>query len=344
MKWTYTPTAPVVPTAPVTAGGLVFVAGTDGQVRALDAASGQMRWKAFTAGSIFFPPAIDHGRAYVGSNDGRVYAFEAATGRPLWRFRAAPADRKIPVYGELASTWPVAGGVVVANGMLYAAAGISHFDGTHVYALDARSGEPKWYNGDSGVVDPDVGNGISLCGSLKLDGSELSFPGGNVYVTATYDARTGQCQNKPAGPKTSRRIFLWPRKLWEPIDTDDLSTPQGQVHVRPARGGQISVITFQPNGVGKVSWTRNVVGYGGAIATANALIVPAILPEQVADQSAPQRLMAFNLEDGAVLWSERLPASCVPYGLAVESQARILASLDDGRVLCFAAKAERDGR
>jgi outer membrane protein assembly factor BamB len=58
-----------------------------------------------------------------GLADGFVYATEAATGRPLWRFRAAPAERKIPVYGSLSSTWPVAGGVLVEKGVAYAAAG-----------------------------------------------------------------------------------------------------------------------------------------------------------------------------------------------------------------------------
>ncbi|MEJ2702781.1 MAG: PQQ-binding-like beta-propeller repeat protein [Sedimentisphaerales bacterium] len=43
----FAPAAPL-PTAPVAAGGLVFVAGPDGIVRALDAATGTPRWKAYT--------------------------------------------------------------------------------------------------------------------------------------------------------------------------------------------------------------------------------------------------------------------------------------------------------
>lgn len=60
---------------------------------------------------------------YVGSADGHVYAFEAAMGRLLWEFRAAPPHRWIPVFGKLSSTWPVAGGVIVDKGIVYAAAG-----------------------------------------------------------------------------------------------------------------------------------------------------------------------------------------------------------------------------
>ncbi|MHC4403754.1 MAG: hypothetical protein ACYTG0_29200, partial [Planctomycetota bacterium] len=75
--------------------------------------------KAYTGGEIHFPPVIWNGRAYVGSNDGRVYAFEAKAGRLLWQFRLAPCERKTMVYERLASTWPVAAGVVVEDGVLY---------------------------------------------------------------------------------------------------------------------------------------------------------------------------------------------------------------------------------
>ena len=95
-------------TAPVTAGGLVFVSGTDGAVRAIDAASGAVRWTSYTGAAVSYPPTIADGRVFVGSGDGWAYAFEAATGRLLWRFRGAPIERRIPVYGQLMSTWPVA--------------------------------------------------------------------------------------------------------------------------------------------------------------------------------------------------------------------------------------------
>ena len=41
------------------------------------------------------------------------------------------------------STWPVAGGVIARGDTVYAAAGIAHYDGTHVVALDAVTGQLK---------------------------------------------------------------------------------------------------------------------------------------------------------------------------------------------------------
>ena len=128
LLWQFDPrasTAPGLPctTSPVAVGGLVFVGGTDGVVRALDATTGAVRWRAYTGGAIRVPPTIWEGRAFVGSGDGWVYSYEATTGRLLWRFRAAPAERIMPVYGTLMSTWPVATGVLVDNGTAYFAAG-----------------------------------------------------------------------------------------------------------------------------------------------------------------------------------------------------------------------------
>ena len=122
--WEYQPQAPNRPPAPTAAGGLVCFGGDDGKVRALDGATGKLAWSFPTAGPILQPPTIHAGRAYVGSGDGCVYALEAKTGRLLWRFRVAPVDRRIMVYGALCSTWPVNSGVLVADGVAYAAAGI----------------------------------------------------------------------------------------------------------------------------------------------------------------------------------------------------------------------------
>jgi outer membrane protein assembly factor BamB len=183
------------PTAPVAAGNMVFQGDEQGILRALEAVSRKPQWQAYTAGAIFTQPAVWRNRVYVGSGDGRVYAFEAATGRRLWSFRAAPADRWIPVYGKLLSTWPVAGGVVVDNGVLYAAAGISNYDGTHVYALDAVTGKLKWYNNSSAALSASK-EGISLQGALSVHEGLLTFPGGTMVPTASYDLKTGECRNK----------------------------------------------------------------------------------------------------------------------------------------------------
>jgi len=196
LAWEYAPPEGVDTTAPVTAGGLVFVGGSDGVVRALDAKSGVCRWKGYTAGPIQFPPAVEGPRVVLGSGDGWVYAFAAANGKPLWRFRAAPAERKINLYGRLASTWPVASGVLADDGVVYAAAGIASYDGTHVYALDATTGRIRWQNNTSGhLFGEDRTTGVSVQGHLLLNETRLYLAGGNVISPAVYDPANGRLLN-----------------------------------------------------------------------------------------------------------------------------------------------------
>ena len=190
-------------TAPVTAGGMVFVGDRAGALRAFDT-DGHEVWTAYTSGAIYYPPTILHDRAYVGSADGRVYAYEARTGRPLWTFRVAPHDHRIPVYGKLINRWPVAGGVVAQDRTIYAAAGIAHYDGTYVVALDAMTGQLKAQNTESGTLAEEVNSGISMQGNLTIVDGELRFLAGGVYETARYDLQTLECLNEPKVQVTSQ--------------------------------------------------------------------------------------------------------------------------------------------
>jgi len=202
--WTYRPPASFRPGAPTAAGELVFLCGDDGKVRALEAGTGALKWSFATAGPVAQPPTVWNGRAYVGSSDGVVYCLEAATGRLLWRFRAAPVERRIMMYDRLCSTWPVAGGVLVHDGVAYAAAGIIDYDGTYVYALDAVTGRPRWANGTSGHLDKSLRKGVSAQGVLTLAADRLWMPGGNVISPACYDLHNGECLSRSVGDGSPR--------------------------------------------------------------------------------------------------------------------------------------------
>ena len=194
--WSFSPSTVSMPTAPVTAGGLTFFADRSGVLRALDT-QGKVKWQVYTGGAIYFPPAISNGRVYSGSADGRVYAHETATGRKLWSYRVAPTERWLAVFGKLISTWPVAGGVLVEKGTVYAAAGIAHYDGTHVVALDAITGKLKWHNDASGSINEKVNSGVSMQGSLFMENGNVCFLGGGVQEVAQFNLEDGKCLNKP---------------------------------------------------------------------------------------------------------------------------------------------------
>ena len=199
MRWSFSPEQTYTPTAPTAAGGLIYVSGSDGAVRAFEGASGALKWRYQTSGVVKFPPTIWEGRAFVGSGDGFVYCLEAASGRLLWRFRAAPVERNIVVYGSLSSTWPVHSGVLVHEGVAYFAAGIIDQDGTYIYALDAETGRIQWQNNSSGHLNAELRKGVSVQGNLSILGNRLLLAGGNQVSPATFNLKTGECLSK--GPQ-----------------------------------------------------------------------------------------------------------------------------------------------
>ncbi len=200
--WKYEGQAAYKPTAPVAANGIIFLGGNDGKVRAVDATNGSLRWSYLTAGPIMRAPAIWNGRAYVGSGDGYVYCLDASNGTLLWRFMASPVERRIMVYDTLCSTWPVNSGVLIEDGVAYAAAGIIDYDGTHVYALDALTGKMIWQNNNSGHLDTRRRKGVSVQGVLTVADGKLWMPGGNIVSPAMYDLASGKCLNDP--PKNAK--------------------------------------------------------------------------------------------------------------------------------------------
>jgi len=202
--WEFIPRNANKPTVPTAAGGLIFLCGDDCKVRALDASSGKPVWTFLTGGPVMHPPTIWQGRAYVGSGDGYIYALEATSGKLLWRFRAAPAERRIMVYGSICSTWPVNNGILVEDGVAYAAAGIVDYDGIYVYALDAVTGKLKWQNISSGHLDRELRKGVSAQGVLSIGQGRLWMPGGNVVSPASYDLATGKYLGGSAGDGSPR--------------------------------------------------------------------------------------------------------------------------------------------
>jgi len=90
------PTA-TIQSSPAVAGGMVYVGSNDGNLYALDAATGIKIWNFTTGGAILSSPAVANGVVYVGSNDDNVYALDAATGAKLWNYTTGGHVESCPV-------------------------------------------------------------------------------------------------------------------------------------------------------------------------------------------------------------------------------------------------------
>lgn len=345
--WEFKDRAPTISTAPIAVGGVVYAGGMDGVIRALTADKGEVLWTTNTGGPLRYPPVVANDRLYAGSADGWIYCFEAASGKALWRFRAAPTERIIPIYGSLSSTWPV-NGVLVEKNTVYAAAGISTFDGTHVYALDAITGKLRWQNNTSGNTGNELPDGgVSVQGPLLLHKDAIYMAAGNKPTIASYALKDGKFT--AAGGGRGKDLFI--RKdtvqgsgfpmYWRPEDDHFLSPaelefPGGVLAVNTDSIGLVS--PRQPDGAKKVATDWSVKPYqeiAAVVIAKNAILVSGLDRDAKKPDKTSPGLCAISLKDGGILWKHTLPSNPVAWGIAQDRTGRIIVTMMDGKVVAF---------
>jgi outer membrane protein assembly factor BamB len=118
--------------SPVVENDAVYFGCGDGNLYALNAANGELRWK-FKAGDVIHAsPALANGVVFVGSWDSYFYAVDAKTGKEKWRFHAGE-DALIHNQVGFQSSPSVVDGVVYTG-----------CRDAQLYALDAATGKEKW--------------------------------------------------------------------------------------------------------------------------------------------------------------------------------------------------------
>ena len=187
---------------PVVLGKTMFVPSmvTD-SVTALDTQTGRQRWQYFTEGPVRLAPVAWQDKVYFVSDDGYLYCVAAADGKLLWKFQGLPADkktRKVMGNGRLIPLVPARGGPVLADGVIYFAAGIWSGEGVFVHALDAATGKVVWSNTDSHRIErANMDHGIAYYAGLSPQGhmaivdGKLVVPCG-AQLPALLDPKTGE--------------------------------------------------------------------------------------------------------------------------------------------------------
>jgi len=187
---------------PVVVDKTLFVnSSCDGSLRALSTDSGETRWTFYTEAPIRCAPLAWKNNVYVGSDDGYLYCLNAATGKELWKVRGAPDDR--PDYRQLGNTrlisyWPVRGGPLLHEGIIYFGAGIWPSMGVFIHAIDAQTGEIRWSNREVNYIQQvrldhnDLQEaGLSPQGYLLWADGKLHVPNGRS-MPAGFDPTTGK--------------------------------------------------------------------------------------------------------------------------------------------------------
>ncbi len=180
-------------TAPVIVGDMVYVARPNAhQVVALDATTGQQRWRFTANGRIDTAPTIHRGLCLFGSKAGWIYCLRAADGQLVWRMRAAPLDERIVTYGQLESPWPVPGSVLVIDDVAYFAAGRQSFadGGILVFAVDPATGARHWVQ----RLDTIPQSGYYTSSGLEFDNFDLLHRQGDGVAMSRwlFDRKSGE--------------------------------------------------------------------------------------------------------------------------------------------------------
>jgi outer membrane protein assembly factor BamB len=138
--------------SPTVLDGRVYVAFTDGTIRALDAATGQIIWSAVQDQGAYSSPAVASGRLYIALHNRGLLALDAANGATLWL---------APIPGPQWSS------PAVDNGRVF----VGSRDDHKVYAFDAVTGQTLWTATTSDWVhsSPTVANGVVYIGNEAGD-------------------------------------------------------------------------------------------------------------------------------------------------------------------------------
>jgi eukaryotic-like serine/threonine-protein kinase len=136
--------------SPVVSNGAVYFGSGDGNVYAIDAASGSLKWKFKTGDVIHASPAIADGTVFIGSWDSYFYAIDSESGKQKWKFKTGEDH---DIYNQVG----IQSSAAVVDGVVYFGCRDSH-----LYALDAASGAQRWAlptNGSWVVGSPAVREG-----------------------------------------------------------------------------------------------------------------------------------------------------------------------------------------
>jgi len=224
---------------PRVVGGTVFGANADGEVVALEAATGRTLWETDTDREITGGPGAGDGLVLVGTVDGEVVALDAATGAERWVAQLS---------SEVLSTPAVAEGVVVVHSL----------DGK-LTGLDAADGAQRWqYDrvatglGLRGSSSPVVNGRNVICGLAggRLVAIEIAtgFPVWETTITL------------PTGRSELERV----------VDiTGDPMLYVGQVFIGTYQGEVAALYDSS----GQVAWRRKLSSYNGIATDGRALYV-----------------------------------------------------------------------
>ncbi len=324
LRWTFK-TEGSVRSSPVIEDGRVFIGSDDGNVYALDLASGRKLWTFATADSVQAPPTVLSGTVFVESTDAFLYALTAERGTLIWKYETgdsimgAPNWVRSPQSDQL---WILVGSY---DNLLHC---VDTATGKRVWTYEANN----YLNGSPAVSGDWIvfgGCDAFLHVLSATDGKGLKTIDTGSYIAATValsgnQAFVGHYGNQFLCADVARGKILWTYKDREyPFFS---SAAVGEHHV--VVGSRDKRLHCLRRKDGKQRW---VFQARGKIDSS-----PVICGEKIVVGSDDGRLYVISLADGQELWSYEIgePVS----GSPAVAGGMIVIGCEDGSIYAFGEK------
>ncbi len=280
---------------PVVSGGLVYVAGYDGRVRAFNASSGMVEWKYPSEGNLDAPIvgglAAAQGMVFFGGSDSKVYALDTVRGRKQWEFSTGDKIWSTPV---------------IDGDTLY----IGSFD-NKLYALNTADGSKKWEYETEGAVasTPLVYEGTVYFGSLDRHIYAVNAADGSLKWRSAVEAdkwfwaRPVVANDVIYAPSLDGKVYALDTETGrEAVDAIDLGSP---ISSSPVLVDDLVIIATVKGEVYSIDIKTNQPALLAELGEKEKVHTPLAAGDGVVYIHTQERetLVALNARTGVKMWS-----------------------------------------
>jgi outer membrane protein assembly factor BamB len=318
LRWTYA-AADAIESSPAIVDAVVYATSANGDLLALDLASGRLRWK-YASGAMTgeSSPTANRSAVFFGDLGGTIHAVNVRDGSRLWTFTTA---------GEVKSSPVLAGDLLL----------VGSYD-THLYALDSRTGKLRWKLRTDGPVHatPAVRDGV-----VYITGCDENFravrltDGANLFKipTGAYTGASpaidgdrayfGTFNYEVLGVNLRAKQIVW--HYSNPDREFPFYSSAAVIDGRVIVGGRDKSVHAIDAATGKAVWTF--------VTRARVDSSPAIAAGRVYVGSSDGHLYGLDAKNGQKLWEFDAGAG-ITSSPAIAG-GRLVIGAQDGRIYCF---------
>ena len=274
----------------------LYLGGADGSVLQLSAEDGAVEWEAAVSGEVLAAPVVSDDWVIVQTYDGKLLGFRSGAEEPSWTFTS-----DVPVLSLRGTSAPIlVGGNAIAG-----------FGDGKVIAVDVDSGNVSW-EARIGVPQgsSEIDRIVDVDGAMTQQGIEL-FVASYQGRLAALDSRTG-------------------RKLWQQNVSSVTGTNVGfgNVYVADVDG---TLSAFLRTGQG-VRWQNIELGY-------RELSRPTPVSSYVATVDFEGYLHLLSQVDGQIVGRSKIGGDAARADMIADS-GRLIIYADNGQLLAYELEAQ----